>query len=107
MYLANKALHQAAYYLALIGGIVMVLLSLLGLLGLRYALPFGSLLPGMMFGLGLLVPLILGIIAIVGAKHASELVWAIVLIIIGVVGGGIGGLLVLLGGVLGLISKFA
>jgi len=59
----------------------------------------------MTFGFALL-PLILGIIAIVSAKHVTELVWAIVLIIIGFIGGGIGGILVLLGGLLGLISKY-
>ena len=83
----------------------MVVLSLLGLIGHAVTIPFQVPLTGMTFGFALL-PLILGIIAIVGAKHVTELVWAIVLIIIGFIGGGIGGILVLLGGLLGLISKY-
>ena len=47
--------------------------------------------------------IICGVIAIIGAKSASTLVWAIVLIIVGIIGGGLGGLLVILGGLLGLI----
>jgi hypothetical protein len=65
--------------------------------------------PHLFAGFGILA-LILGIIAIIGAKHVTELIWAIVLIVIGLIGGGaggsIGGLLVLIGGILGLISKY-
>ena len=43
-------------------------------------------------------------IAIVGSRSASTLVWAIVLIIVGIIGGGLGGLLVILGGLLGLVA---
>ena len=53
-----------------------------------------------------ILALILGVVAIVGSKHVTELLWAIILIIIGYVGGGIGGILVLIGGILGLISKY-
>jgi hypothetical protein len=59
----------------------------------------------MTFGFAFL-PLILGIVAIILAKRVTELEWAIVLIIVGFLGGGIGGILVLLGGLLGLISKY-
>jgi hypothetical protein len=103
--LAIHSLGTFAYYLALIGGVLLVVLSLLGLIGHAVTIPFQVPLTGMTFGFALL-PLILGIIAIVGAKHVTELVWAIVLIIIGFIGGGIGGILVLLGGLLGLISKY-
>jgi len=46
----------------------------------------------------------MGIIAVIGAKSVNTLVWAIVLIVVGLVGGGLGGLLVVLGGVFGLIN---
>ncbi len=45
-----------------------------------------------------IVTIICGIIAIIGAKSVTTLVWAIVLIIVGIIGGGLGGLLVILGG---------
>ena len=59
----------------------------------------------MSFGFAFL-PLILGIVAIIVAKRVTELVWAIILIVVGYLGGGIGGILVLLGGLLGLLSRF-
>ena len=44
----------------------------------------------------------MGIIAVIGATSVNTLAWAIVLIVVGLVGGGLGGLLVVLGGVFGL-----
>jgi hypothetical protein len=49
----------------------------------------------------------LGIIALVGAKSVSRIEWAIILIIVGLIAGGVGGILVLLGGILSLILKYA
>ena len=97
-------LGHLAYILALVGGIVMIILSLLGFLSYAVTIPFQSPLGGF-FGSGI-ITLILGVIAVVLSKRASELVFAIVLIIVGYLGGGIGGLLVLIGGILGLLSRF-
>jgi hypothetical protein len=93
---------RIAYILALVGGILMVIFGLLSLIGSRYEnfepfLHWG-------FAYGSIVTIICGVIAIVGAKSATILVWAIVLIIVGMIGGGLGGLLVVLGGILGLIA---
>jgi hypothetical protein len=93
---------QLAYYLALIGGIIMVIFGLLSFIGYSFGPSF------MHWGWGLaygsIVTIICGVIAIIGAKSASTLVWAIVLIIVGLIGGGLGGLLVLLGGIIGLVT---
>jgi len=97
-------LSYIAYILAIIGGIIMVILSLLGMVSYAVALPFQSPITGY-FGVGI-ISLILGIVAVILSKRAGELVWSIVLVIVGFLGGGIGGLLVLIGGVLGLISHF-
>ena len=59
------------------------------------------------FDLGGIVTIVCGIIAIIGARSAGTLVWAIILIIVGIVGGGLGGLLVVLGGIIGLVSVLA
>jgi hypothetical protein len=56
---------------------------------------------------GSIVTLIMGVIAIIGARSASTLVWVIVLIVVGLIGGGIGGLLVFLGGIFGLITALS
>ena len=98
-------LTHVAYYLVLIGGILLVVLSLLALVGYAISIPVPW--PGMHFGFAFL-PLILGIAAIILAiRHlVTQLVWSIILIIIGFLAGGIGGILVLLGGLLGLIIHF-
>lgn len=82
----------------------MIVFSLLGMLCYAVSIPFHSPIEGF-FGAGI-ITLILGIVAVVGSKKAGQLLWAIVLIIVGYVGGGIGGLLILLGGIVGLLSHF-
>ena len=101
----QHGLSQVAYYLVLIGGILLVIFNLLALIGHAISLPFSVPLLGMTFGFAFL-PLILGIVAIILAKRVFEPLWAIVLIVVGFLGGGIGGILVLLGGLLGLILHF-
>ncbi len=101
----QHGLSKAAYYLVLIGGILLVVLTLLALIGHAISLPFSVPLVGMTFGFAF-VPLILGIVAIILAKRVLEPLWAIVLIVVGFLGAGIGGILVLLGGLLGLILHF-
>ena len=82
----------------------MIIFGLLSLVGYAVSIPFHSPVEG--FGLGGIITVILGIVAVVGSKRVTELIWAIVLIIVGFVGGGIGGLLVLIGGILGLLAHF-
>jgi len=102
---AKTSLGRAAYLLVLVGGILMILLSVLGFLGMAF-MSFGMLGLGLFAGFGAILGIILGIVAIFGSKHVTELLWAIILIVVGLVGGGIGGLLVLVGGILGLLSKY-
>jgi hypothetical protein len=102
--MSTTSVSTIAYYLALIGGILMVLLGLLGFFGSFGRFYFGW---GFGFAYGGIVTLIMGVIAIIGARNASTLVWAIVLIIVGLIGGGIGGLMVLLGGIFGLITTLS
>ena len=97
--MSGISVSQLAYYLALIGGALMVLFGLVGFFG-----SFGDNILHWGFSYGGIVTLICGVIAIIGARSANTLVWAIVLVVVGAVGGGIGGLLVVLGGVFGLIT---
>lgn len=92
------------YVLALIGGIVVILHSLAALLNFPVYLPFHSPLGGY-FGIGV-ITLILGVVAVFGSKRVNELVWAVVLMVVGFLAGGIGGLLTLLGGLVGLLSRY-
>ena len=85
----------------------MVVLRLLGFLGFAMVSVMGFGMPRLFPGYEIL-GLILGIVAIIIAKRATQPLWAIVLIVIGLIDlQGIGALLVLLGGVLGLVSKYA
>lgn len=103
--MAKTSLGRVAYLLVLVGGILMILLSVLSFLGMAF-MPFGMPGLGLFASFGAILGIILGIVAIYGSKHVTELLWAIVLIVVGLVGGGIGGLLVLVGGIIGLLSKY-
>jgi len=97
-------LGYLGYVLAIVGGIIMVILGLLSMFSYAVALPFSSPIGGF-FGVGI-ITIILGVVAVVLSKRVYELLWAVVLVIIGFLGGGIGGLLVLIGGILGLLAHF-
>lgn len=99
--MARTSLGQIAYILALIGGILLVIFGLLSLLSIGLGGFFYFSIYS--FAYSGIVMLICGVIAIIGARSVNTLVWAIVLIIVGIVGGGLGGLLVVLGGLIGLI----
>ena len=100
--MANSSLVKLAYVLALLGGIIMIIVGILSFLG--FALPG----PGFgwgyyAFAYGGLVTLICGIIAVIGAKYATTIAWAIILIIVGIIGGTFGGILVVIAGIVGLL----
>jgi len=80
----------------------MIIFGLIGFFG-----SFGAYYLHWGFTYGGIVTLIMGIIAVIGAKSANTLVWAVILIIVGFIGGGIGGLLVLLGGIFGLVTTMS
>ena len=100
------SLGQLAYILALIGGIILVIQGILSFVGMA----FMTFVPSIIVPLGGsywgIIEIVLGIIAIYGAKRATDLTWDIILIVVGVIAGGLGGLLVLLGGIVGLILRF-
>lgn len=96
--MSQTSVSTIAYYLALIGGVLMILFGLIGIFA-----DFGAFIFHWGFAYGGIITLIMGVIAVIGARRVNTLAWAIVLIIVGLIGGGIGGLLVVLGGVFGLI----
>jgi hypothetical protein len=104
--MAKASLGKLAYYLALIGGIILVIQGLLSFVGMAFMMLMPSVLGSLGGAFSAIIEIILGIVAIYGAKRMPELVWDIVLIIVGVIGGGLGGLLVLIGGIVGLATKY-
>jgi phosphate starvation-inducible membrane PsiE len=92
------------YILALIGGILIIVFGFLGLIGNSLGSAFspaGYYVSGAMYSI---VAIIIGVICVIGSKSVGTLVWAIVLLVLGIVSGGIGGALVIIGAILGLIS---
>jgi hypothetical protein len=101
--LSLDSLTRAGYILALIGGIIIIILGILGLLGSAFMIfsPI-SFLGSFVFAI---ITILIGIICVVGSKYVGSLTWAIILLVLGIIAGGIGGILVVIGAILGLISK--
>jgi hypothetical protein len=104
--MAKASLGRLAYILALIGGVILVIQGLLSFVGMAFMMLMPSVLGSLGGAFWGIIEIILGIVAIYGAKRATDLTWDIVLIVVGVIGGGLGGVLVLIGGIVGLASKY-
>lgn len=104
--MVNVSLGRVAYVLALIGGVILVIEGLLSFVGMAFMMVMPSMLGSIGGSFWGIIEIILGIVAIYGAKRVTDLTWAIVLIVVGVIGGSLGGVLVIIGGILGLVSKY-
>ncbi|MGA2460634.1 MAG: hypothetical protein ABSF82_04370 [Candidatus Bathyarchaeia archaeon] len=104
--MAKASLGRLAYILALIGGVILVIQGLLSFVGMAFMMLMPSVLGSLGGAFWGIIEIILGIVAIYGAKRATDLTWDIVLIVVGLIGGGLGGVLVLIGGIVGLASKY-
>ena len=98
-----NSIAYAGYIIALIGAIIIILYGILGLIGSAFLIfsPL-SFLGGVVSGI---IKLIIGLVCLAGSRYVSNVVWAIVLIILGIVAGDIGGTLVIIGALLGLASR--
>jgi len=97
-------LSRIGYLLALIGGILLVLFGLLGLLGSAFLIfsPI-AFLSGTVYAV---IQMGIGVLSIIGSKFVTNIGWAIILLVLGIVGGGLGGTLVVLGALIGLAVNF-
>jgi len=95
---------KIGYVLGLFGGVVIIILSLASLVHFPLNLPIQVPLGGY-FGIGV-ISLILGVVAVIGSKRVNELIWGILLMVVGFLVGGVGGLLALIGGLVGLLSRY-
>jgi hypothetical protein len=101
----TSTLAYAGYILVLVGGITVLLFGLLGLVDLGvHILRDISLFVFFRGTVGSLARIVIGIVCIIGSRFVSNLVWAIVLLVLGLVAGTIGGTLVAIGAILGLVS---
>lgn len=103
-FLMATKLSHIGYLLALIGGIILILFGILAFAGsfLKIFSPI-AFLSGTIYAV---VEICIGIMCIVGSKYVTNLTWAIILLIFGIVAGNIGGTLVVLGALIGLVVKF-
>jgi len=86
----------------LIGGILIILFGLLDLLGLSFRVfSLLSFIRGTLYGL---VEIVIGAVCIMGSRRVSNLLWGIILLVLGIIAGHIGGSLVIVGAILGLVS---
>ena len=100
----TSTLAYAGYIIALIGGILVLLFGLLGLLEVGIRIFRDISLLGFLTGtVRSLLHIAIGIVCIIGSRFVSNLVWAIVLLVLGIVAGTIGGTLVVIGAILGLV----
>ena len=83
---------------------MIIVLSLASIANFPLYLPIRVPLAGY-FGIGI-ISLILGVVAVFGSKRVNELLWGIVLMIVGFLAGGVGGLLALVGGLIGILSRY-
>ncbi len=95
-------LAYVGYILVSIGGILIVIFSILALISAPLFI-YSPLVAIGSLGSGI-GGLVIGIICIIGAKYVGTLVWAIVLLILGLITAQPGSILVVIGAILGLIS---
>ena len=103
----TSTLSYVGYILALAGGIIIILFGLFDLFGVVVRIfrdiPLLSFLSGTVRAL---IQIIIGIVCIIGSRFISNLVWAIILLVLGIVAGTLGGSLVVIGAIIGLVSTF-
>lgn len=93
---------ELARILVLIGGVLLIVFGFLSIVRASVDIPnLGVSIAGSWFGI------VVGVVALWGHRYVRELVWAVIFIVLGWFTGGLGGILVLLGGLIGLLMRFA
>jgi len=98
------SLSRIGYLLALIGGILLVIFGLLGLLGSAFLI--FSPIAFLSTTVYAVIQMGIGVLCIIGSKFVTNIAWAIILLVLGIVGGGLGGTFVVLGALIGLAVNF-
>lgn len=101
---SKPTLIKAAKIIVIVGAILMILLSIMSIAGRILALPFYSPI-GLTSGLYIFVSLFGGILALILSRKVGGMIWTLVVIGIGIIGGGLGGLLVFIGGIIAIIAR--
>ena len=93
--------------LLIIGGLILILSAVLQIAGgLRGLFDLNLQFPSLGSLTEVAIAIIVGIVAFAGAGQVSNSVLNVVLLILGFIAGGLGGILVILGALIALITKF-
>jgi|SRR2546425_6112018 len=104
---SKSSLYSLGRLLLVIGGLVLILgavLEVVGGLGGLFDLNFR--ISSLGFLTGVVIAIIAGVVAFIGAGQISNAALNIILLILGYLAGGLGGILVILGALVALITKF-
>jgi len=88
----------------LVGGVVLILGSLLQIVGSRSILDLTPNIRSLGYFTGALIGLIIGILALIGASQVSSPVWTIILMVLGYLVSSLGGILIFIGSLIGLVT---
>jgi len=101
----SSTLSHVGYILALLGGIIIILFGVFDLFGVALRIfRYASVLSFLSGTVSAIVQIVIGVVWIIGSRYSSGLVWAIILLILGIIAGTLGGSLVVIGAILGLAS---
>src|SRR5437667_5438453 len=100
----HAPLRSLARALILVGGVVLILGSLLQIVGSRSILDLTPNIRSLGYFTGALIGLIIGILALIGASQVSSPVWTIILMVLGYLVSSLGGILIFIGSLIGLVT---
>ena len=100
----HAPLRSLARALILVGGVVLILGSLLQIVGSKSILDLTPNIRSLGYFTGALIGLIIGILALIGASQVSSPVWTIILMVLGYLVSSLGGILIFIGSLIGLVT---
>ena len=104
---SKSGLYSLARLLLVIGGLILILGAVLDIAGgLRGLFDLNLQFPSLGFLTRVIVAIVVGIVALIGAGQVSNVVLNVILLILGYIAGGIGGILIILGALVALVAKF-
>lgn len=104
----KTTLRSIARLLLVIGGIILILEAVLQLgIDLRGLLDFAPRVPSLDIFTSVLVSIVVGILALIGAGQIRSPAWSVILLVLGfLLIGSLGGLLVFIGALIALVAAF-
>jgi hypothetical protein len=104
---SKSSLYSLARLLLIIGGLILVLTAALDVVGgLRGLLDLNFRIPSIDFLTGVVIAVIAGFVAFIAAGQIGNVTLLIVVIVLGYLASGIGGILVIIGAVVALVTRF-